>query len=43
MKKLELQAETPMIRVQSCVEHRKTKDFHDWFYRFVQEKIKEAI
>lgn len=43
MKNLELQPKIQMIRVQSCVENRKTKDFHDWFYGFIQEKIKEAI
>lgn len=43
MKNLELQTNTPVIRVQSRVENRKTKDFHDWFYRFLGEQIKEAI
>ena len=30
-------------RVQSRVEYRQTKDFHDWFYRFLKEKLKEKF
>jgi|GEM_PF-5998059 len=43
MTKPELKVELQRVRVQSRVENRKTKDFHDWFYRFLDERIKEAI
>jgi hypothetical protein len=32
-----------LIRVQSRVECRQTKDFHDWFYRFLVERNKEQL
>jgi hypothetical protein len=32
-----------LIRVQSRVESRQTKDFHDWFYRYLVERNREKL
>ena len=43
MEQLYHKAQDGTLKVQSQVENRQTKDFHDWFYRFLVERIKETF